>query len=626
MPTVSVFQDALQAALGGDCSEAKFDELCFEFGLELDEVTSEKEIVSKERGQEAAEGLCDRIIFKIDVPANRYDLLCIEGLVMALKVFQGQAPVPVYTLNPQTPRENLRCTVMKSAAAIRPYIVCAVLRGVTFTEDRYKSFIDLQDKLHQNVCRRRTLVSMGTHDLSTIKAPFTYEALPPKDIRFVPLSQDREMDGNEMMEVLSKHQQLKAYLPIIRDSPVYPVVFDANRVVCSLPPIINGEHSKIKLSTRDVFIECTATDMTKAHIACNTLVAMFSQHCDKPFEVEPVEVIYADDYPANEFTKGGDKMVTPKVAPREMKADIARMQRSLNLPNLSAGEMQTLLQKMSVPCSINKGELNVQVPISRSDIMHECDLVEDLAIAYGYNNFGLELPGPGAPPREQPINHLTDLLRQELAMAGFTECLNWALVSNRENFSNLRSEVKEEDLWRTVANEHEYLRQSPAVNISNPKTKEFEIVRTSIMPGVLKTLCSNKHNPMPIKLFEIGDVVLQEPTKEVGSKNVRRACVMQAETRSNFESVHGALDQLMFALNCEPEHSQEKGSKRKAFKLSPSEDPAFFPGMQAHIVVEGVNIGVIGVLHPDVVGPKGFEVNCAVTGFELTLDPFVEWL
>lgn len=36
------------------------------------------------------------------------------------------------------------------------------------------SFIDLQDKLHQNICRRRTLVAIGTHDLDTIQGPFTY--------------------------------------------------------------------------------------------------------------------------------------------------------------------------------------------------------------------------------------------------------------------------------------------------------------------------------------------------------------------------------------------------------------------------------------------------------------------
>merc|ERR1719238_2132729 len=105
------------------------------------------------------------------------------------------------------------------------------------------------------------------------------------------------------MDVLSHHQQLKAYLHIIRDSPVYPVIYDSKRVVCSLPPIINGDHSKITLATKDVFIECTATDLTKATITLNTVCAMFAEYCAKPFELEPVEVVYSSDYPGNTFVK-----------------------------------------------------------------------------------------------------------------------------------------------------------------------------------------------------------------------------------------------------------------------------------------------------------------------------------
>ena len=73
-------------------------------------------------------------------------------------------------------------------------------------------------------------------------------------------------------------------------SPVYPVIYDANRTVLSLPPLINGEHSKIGLGTRNVFIECTGTDLTKAHLVLSTVVAMFSEYCDAPFTVEPVQV------------------------------------------------------------------------------------------------------------------------------------------------------------------------------------------------------------------------------------------------------------------------------------------------------------------------------------------------
>ena len=117
----------------------------------------------------------------------------------------------------------------------------------------------LQDKLHQNLCKRRELVAIGTHDLSKLRGPFTYEALPPKDIRFVPLKpaeQDRDFTADELLEYYDEHDRnLRKFNHIIRDSIVYPVLYDADRTVLSLPPIINGAKSAITLQTRDIFIK-----------------------------------------------------------------------------------------------------------------------------------------------------------------------------------------------------------------------------------------------------------------------------------------------------------------------------------------------------------------------------------
>lgn len=82
---------------------------------------------------------------------------------------------------------------------IRPLVSGAILRNITFTKESYASFISLQDKLHQNLARQRTLVSIGTHDLDTVQGPFTYEALPPDQIKFTPLNQKKEMNATELM-------------------------------------------------------------------------------------------------------------------------------------------------------------------------------------------------------------------------------------------------------------------------------------------------------------------------------------------------------------------------------------------------------------------------------------------
>ena len=122
----------------------------------------------KEQGEDAAKGMSDDVIYKLDIPANRYDMLCMEGCARALRVFLELEVAPKYTLKePAGGRQKLIIT--EATQAVRPFAVAAVLRGVTLDPVRYKSFIDLQEKLHENICRKRELVAIGTHDLSTIK-------------------------------------------------------------------------------------------------------------------------------------------------------------------------------------------------------------------------------------------------------------------------------------------------------------------------------------------------------------------------------------------------------------------------------------------------------------------------
>jgi hypothetical protein len=190
MPTVGVNRDQLFEALGKKFTDDEFQLLCFEFGIELDEVTTASEVAGRQ-DQKVTKPEDDEVIYKIDIPANRYDLLCIEGLITALQVFQKQTKNPAYVVT--APKHTL--AVRPATAAIRPYVVAAVLRGIRFDKASYNSFLDLQDKLHFNICRRRSLVSMGTHDLGKVdgaSSAFVYDARRPEDIAFVPLAQEKE--------------------------------------------------------------------------------------------------------------------------------------------------------------------------------------------------------------------------------------------------------------------------------------------------------------------------------------------------------------------------------------------------------------------------------------------------
>lgn len=579
MPTISLKRDVLYAALGQTYTEEEFDELCFQFGLELDEVVWEVE-----------DGR-DVCVYKIDVGANRYDLVCLEGIVRALQIFLGKQSVPKYSLSKLGKLQ--RIIIDPSTSAIRPHVIGAVLRGVTFTKARYNSFIDLQDKLHQNLARNRTLASIGTHNLDTVTGPFTYTAKPPKEIKFQPLSQQKEFDGVELMDLYSEGH-LKSYLPIIRDSPVYPVIYDSKGVVLSLPPIINGEHSKITLDTRNVLIECTATDLTKAKVVLDTIVTMFSEYCETPFLVEPVETQLAD----------GSVQVYPTLAHRTEVVQPAAVNGLVGI-NISADKIAELLTKMCLTSTVTKdGSISVLIPPTRHDVIHACDIYEDVAIAFGYNNiektFRVSSSHSGA-SQQLPINKLSDQLRESVAQSGFTEALTFSLCSRDDVSTKLRKSIE----------------NVPAVHIGNPKTQDFQVARTNLLSGLLKTVQANRKMPLPLKLFEISDVVLKDLSTEVGARNERHVAAVYYNKSPGFEIIHGLLDRLMQLLEVPP--SPDKTSS--GYYLRACEDATYFPGRAAEIVAWGEVVGRLGVLHPEVM--TAFDLNLPCAGLEINIEPFL---
>ncbi|KAL7540929.1 hypothetical protein ACHAXR_010486 [Thalassiosira sp. AJA248-18] len=646
MPTVGVSRDALFTHLGRTYTDHEFDELAFEFGVELDEITSERNEATKsdtvKLTKEQIAALSDEVIYKIDVPANRYDLLCIEGISRSLKVFLGDMDAPTFNVLTDATTANANntsMTVIKSNTdTIRPYVVCAILRDVTFDEPRYQSFIELQDQLHRNLCRNRTLVAIGTHDLDEVVGPFTYDARPPKDINFVPLTHTdsgREFNGVSLMEcyetdVLCKH--LKPYVPIIKHSELYPVVLDSEGTVLSLPPIINGSKSRITLGTKNVFIECTATDLTKANIVLDTVVAMFSEYAAVPFSVEGVTVNYVD-----ESKNVVDSYVTPQMYTRKETASV-KLVNSLIGIDVDPQPMAELCNKIQLgPArilpAVDEEEgvlLEVTVPPTRSDILHAVDIAEDIGIAYGYNNIIKTVPKTCTVGREQPLNQLGDLLREEIGRAGYVEVLTHGLCSTHDNFTALRRPV------------------TAAVSLSNPANVEYEVVRTTLLPGLLKCLQHNKSMSFGggFKLFEISDVVLADEEHVmtqtiVGARNARRVCATYSGPTSGFEVIHGLVDRIMTLCEVAPQDDYVASSGNAYVKVHCKEgwyytirelkcgtsdvSGTYFPGRAAEILLttpkggkEPVVIGTFGILHPEVLG--SFSIKYPTSSVELDLE------
>ena len=269
MPTVLVKRDELFKQIGQTFTDEEFDDLCFEFGIELDDVTSEKQMVEGEKKNSATTDLKDlstEVLYRIEVAANRYDLLCVEGIALALKIFLNKMKCPIFKPLNKMPENERQLIVEPSVDLVRPIGLAAILTNIKFTDDSLRGFMDLQDKLHNNICRGRKYVSIGTHDLDTIKGPFYYRALKPSEFKFIPLNRTQEVDGNGMMKILKEDPKLSKYLYLIEDKEVYPLMMDSNGVILSVPPIINSMHTKMTLDTKNVLIDITGLDYTQCVI------------------------------------------------------------------------------------------------------------------------------------------------------------------------------------------------------------------------------------------------------------------------------------------------------------------------------------------------------------------------
>ncbi len=498
---------------------------------------------------------------------NRPDLYSVEGVARALRSFFGiEKGLKEYKLLP--PRTYLE--VDESVEEIRPFVVSCEVEGVKLSHELIQSLMELQEDLHWVLGRDRKKVSIGVHDSSRVKAPFRYTALRDNEIRFVPLGMDEEMSPSEILE---KHPKGKAYAHIISGYDRYPFILDSEGKVLSLPPIINGELTRVNEETERLFVDITGTDFELISKALNILTTAF---LERGFKVYQVEVRYKDK-----------TIVTPDYTPEEKELSLDYVNTILGL-SLSGEEAVEALEKMGYSASFSEGSLKVKIPAYRSDIFHLIDIVEDVAIGYGYENFKAELPEIATTGEENTIEVRSGKLRKLLLGYGLTEIMSLMLSNEKENFENM-------------------LIKGEAVTIKNPISEEHTIVRTSLLPSLLNVLRINKHHELPQKIFEIGDVARVDRELPEGARAERHLAVVYIHPKAGFTEIKSVAEALMRDLDIN-------------YELKAFDHGSFIPGRCAEIVVEGKTLGYFGELHPEVI--TAFELEYPVVALEINLELF----
>jgi len=311
---------------------------------------------------------------EIEVFPNRPDLLSYHGFKRAFLGFLGkQKSLKKYKIN--KPEKDYSVIIDSSVRDVRPYTACAIVKGLKFDDDKIKEMVNIQEKLHLTIGRKRKKVAIGIYPLEKIKLPITFKALEPDKIKFIPLETNREMSG---LQILQRHPTGREYSHLLAGKAKFPVFTDVENNILSMPPIINSRlMGKITSSTSDVFVECSGFDFPILSTCLNIIVTSLSDMGGKIYQMNLVESRNA----------GGAKRITPNLLSDKMRISLQNTNNLLGT-SLNEKQLKELIEKMGY--NYNKGI--VEIPPWRVDIMHEVDLIEDVAIAYGYENFIPKIP------------------------------------------------------------------------------------------------------------------------------------------------------------------------------------------------------------------------------------------
>jgi phenylalanyl-tRNA synthetase beta chain len=442
--------------------------------------------------------------FSLQVDPNRPDMLSLEGLARAFSSFLGLRT----GLRPYQAKESdYRVRVEKRVLPIRPILLSAVVRDISFSDDLIRSIIQMQEKLHITHCRNRRKASIGLHSLESIKFPLTYTAMP-KTFRFIPLDEAREMS---LQEILKNTPKGVDYGWILEGKEEYPILMDSKGMVLSMPPIINSAHTKIDEDTRDIFIDVTGTDEKTVGEILNIIVTTLADRGATIYKVENV-------YPSR-------VVETPNLEPWEMRLEEEYVNRLLGL-SLSSEEIIQRLERMGFSAS-GKETLEVHIPCYRTDIMHPMDLVEEVAIAYGYEMFEPEIPRISTVGAEDPLEVFSRQLRNFLVGFGLVETITF-LLSNKEK------------LFQRMC-----LQEEPVAETENPKTEEYCVLRSWLTPSLMEVLQNNRHHPYPQNLFEVGDIILLDPTEETGARTVKNLAIVLSHSKASLSEIKAMTDSIL---------------------------------------------------------------------------------
>jgi phenylalanyl-tRNA synthetase beta chain len=511
----------------------------------------------------------DGNILEIEVNPDRQDMLSTEGIARAARSFLGiDTGLKKYHVR----KSGKQVIVKAGLTKIRPFICCSILKGVRTDDELIKEYMHLQDALTSTHGRNRNKASIGLYVYDMLEFPVVYGPQKPEMIKFTPLGYQTEMNGPDIMV---KHEKGVEFGPIIQSHKKWPLLYDSKGQVLSLPPIINSNDlGRMTTDTKNIFVEVTGTHLLTVHQALNIITASLAE---RGAQIESVTVVYPD----------GTKEETPDFTPEHWTINIEEVNNVLGL-GLDGEKIVKSLERMGYGASVGKGRLvQVQIPRYRMDILHPVDIMEDIAIGFGFDRIQPAMPQTMTTGRVSQVTRLKNKVRDLMVGMEYLEVMNYIMTSP-------------ESLGAKMG------RNRPIVSTSNPKSRNYSVLRNSLLPILLDFVSQNKHSDYPQRIFEVGDVVIPNESRETCVDQLPSVCGLITDIKVNVTEIMTEIGFLLRNLG----HDHH-------FKFDPLNCSDYIPGRSASIQIRGKVCGYFGEIAPEIL--SNFGLANPVVAFEILL-------
>ena len=526
---------------------------------------------------------------EIEIFPDRTDLLSHETISRAARAFLNSLND---SPNLDIKQGEITLEVDKSLQNLRPVILGAVVRGVDNgtnyreKDDFIQSLMDHQEKLHLTLGRKRKFASIGVHDLSQLSPPFKVISVDKK-YKFTPLAEEKEMS---IEDILKSHPKGKEYAHLMSELKEYPVIIDAEDRVLSFPPIINGDHTTVNEQTRDFFIDVTGWDERSCE-ACLLLICL--SLAERGGVIESIQIKNWDQellsVPRGDSKshKVPDRLIRNILGIELSKTEIADSIKKMGGELIETRTVTNGPDKIEkwADCIVGEKEHVISMPRWRNDIMHPVDIVEDIAIGYGYDNLPEQLSAVHLDAIPLPSSNLKRRISSSLCALGLQETQSLTLSNKRDQFERVR-----------------WIEENKSTIISNPITKEHTMLRQYILPSLLNLLAANRHHELPQRVHELGDVVRD-------SENKTRLSWACAEVGGGFSAAKGIASSLLRDLGANLSEVKWQGINQ--------EEGPWIKGRGAKVIIGGIEVGQIGEIDPKVSFEFGLKVPIQAGEFDV---------